>query len=118
MPSPPPSDVTSRREARLGLGCGFAAYAMWGVFPIYFHALAHVSPWVIVCHRILWSVILLAAIVSVRREWKALLALLSRRHVVLLVASGVLIAVNWLVFIYAVTTGHVLEASLGYFINP
>jgi chloramphenicol-sensitive protein RarD len=101
------------------LGYGLAAYAMWGVFPIYFHALAHVSPWIIVCHRVVWSVLFLAGLVSLRHEWSALFAVLRQPHsLAWLAASGVLIAINWLVFIYAVTTGHVLEASLGYFINP
>jgi len=113
------SEAARRREARSGFGCGLAAYAMWGVFPLYFHALAHVSPWVIVCHRIVWSVLFLAALVSLRHEWPPLLAVLRRpRSLLLLAVSGGLIAVNWLVFIHAVTTGHVLESSLGYFITP
>lgn len=92
---------------------------MWGVFPIYFHALAHVSPWVIVCHRIIWSVILLAGLVSARHEWPQLgIVWRQKRQLLLLAVSGLLIAVNWLVFIHAVTTGQVLESSLGYFINP
>jgi len=107
------------RHARAGLGYGLAAYAMWGVFPIYFHELAHVSPWVIVCHRVFWSVLFLAVLVFARREWPALRAVLRRpRNLLLLGMSGGLIAINWLVFIHAVTTGHILESSLGYFITP
>jgi chloramphenicol-sensitive protein RarD len=110
---------TQRREARNGLVYGLSAYALWGVFPLYFHALSHVSSWVIVCHRVLWSVIFLAGLISLRREWPALTAgALRPRALIWLALSGVLIAVNWLVFIYAVTTGRVLESSLGYFINP
>ena len=109
----------SAREGRAGLGYGIAAYVMWGVFPIYFHALAHVSPWIIVCHRVAWTVPFLALLISLRREWPALRAVLRQpRSLGLLAASGVLIAVNWLVFIYSVTTGQVLESSLGYLINP
>ena len=115
----PPGEPAPPRPARGGLGCGLAAYAMWGVFPIYFHALAHVSPWLIVCHRVLWSVLFLAVLVSLRREWPALRAVLQRpRNLLLLAVSGGLIAINWLVFIHAVTTGHILESSLGYFITP
>jgi chloramphenicol-sensitive protein RarD len=89
------------------------------VFPLYFHALSHVSSWVIVCHRVLWSAIFLAGLIFFRREWPALAAVALRPRALLWLAlSGVLIAVNWLVFIYAVTTGRVLESSLGYFINP
>ena len=96
-----------------------AAYTMWGVFPLYFHALAHVSPWVIVCHRIVWSAVFLAVIVTLRSKWLRLLPVLRHpRNLRFLAAGGLLIAFNWLVFIYAVTTDQVLEASLGYFINP
>ena len=59
--SPPQASEPERQRAvRTGLAYGLAAYAMWGVFPIYFHALAHVSPWLIVCHRVFWSVLFLA----------------------------------------------------------
>jgi len=92
---------------------------MWGVFPIYFHALAHVSPWIIVCHRVLWSSLLLGLVVTWRREWSPMFQVFRvARNLWLLAVSGLLIAANWLIFIYAVTSGHVLEASLGYFINP
>ena len=113
------SEATELRQTRAGLGFGLAAYTMWGVFPIYFRALAYVSPWVILSHRILWSVVFLSVIVSIRREWPLLLPVVrQRRNFLLLAAGGVLIAVNWLVFIHAVVTGQVLESSLGYFINP
>ncbi len=98
---------------------GLSAYTMWGVFPLYFHALAHVSPLVILCHRIAWSTLFIGVVVSVRREWKAIWPLLrSRRNLMLLTAGAVLIALNWLIFIYAVGTNQTLQASLGYFINP
>ena len=104
---------------RAGLGYGLAAYTMWGVFPLYFRTLAHVSPWVIIAHRILWSAVFLAAIVSLRREWTLILPVVRQpKNLLLLAAGGVLIAINWLVFVYAVVTGRVLECSLGYFINP
>lgn len=92
---------------------------MWGVFPLYFRALTHVSPWVILGHRILWSVVFLSIIVSFRREWPLVWPVVRQpRNLLLLAAGGILIAINWLVFVYAVVTGHVLECSLGYFINP
>jgi len=113
------SEATEKRRTRAGLGYGLAAYTMWGVFPIYFRALTHVSPWVILGHRILWSAVFLSVIVSIRREWPLLLRVVrQRRNLILLAAGGVLIAVNWLVFIHAVVTRQVLESSLGYFINP
>jgi chloramphenicol-sensitive protein RarD len=92
---------------------------MWGVFPLYFHLLTAVAPWLILCHRIFWSVLFLALVVSVRGEWKAIRPLLrSRRNVLFLSAGGILIALNWLIFIYAVVSHQVVETSLGYFINP
>jgi chloramphenicol-sensitive protein RarD len=92
---------------------------MWGVFPLYFHLLTAVAPWLILCHRIFWSVLFLALVVSVRGEWKAIRPILrSRRNMLFLSAGGILIALNWLVFIYAVVSHQVVETSLGYFINP
>jgi len=101
------------------LAYGLAAYSMWGVFPLYFHLLSDVAPWLVLCHRIFWSVLFLALVVSVRGEWKAIRPILrSRRNVLFLTAGGVLIALNWLLFIYAVGSHQVVETSLGYFINP
>jgi chloramphenicol-sensitive protein RarD len=92
---------------------------MWGVFPLYFHALSDVAPGIILCHRIAWSVLFLGLVVSVRGEWKAIRPILrSRRNILLLSAGSVLIALNWLIFIYAVVSHQVVETSLGYFINP
>jgi chloramphenicol-sensitive protein RarD len=111
--------ATLHRSSRAGLCYGLAAYSLWGVFPLYFHALSAVAPWIVLCHRIFWSVLFLALVVSVRGEWKAIRPILrSRRNVLLLSAGAVLIALNWLIFIYAVGSRQVVEASLGYFINP
>jgi chloramphenicol-sensitive protein RarD len=111
--------LAQRQDSRAGLCYGLAAYSMWGVFPIYFHALSAVAPWIVLCHRIAWSVLFLALVVSVRGEWKAILPILrNRRNVLLLSAGAILIALNWLIFIYAVGSHQVLETSLGYFINP
>jgi chloramphenicol-sensitive protein RarD len=118
----PPPDLEAlarRRGSRAGLGYGLAAYGIWGVFPLYFHLFSAVSPWIVLCHRIFWSVLFLALVVSVRGEWKAIRPILrSRRKLLFLSAGGVLIALNWLIFIYAVGSNQVVETSLGYFINP
>jgi chloramphenicol-sensitive protein RarD len=107
------------RESQVGLCYGLAAYAIWGVFPLYFHLLASVAPWLILCHRIFWSVLFLALVVTVRGEWKAIRPILrSRRNALFLGAGGILIALNWLIFIYAVVSHQVVAVSLGYFINP
>jgi chloramphenicol-sensitive protein RarD len=108
-----------QRGARAGLLYGLGAYTMWGVFPLYFHALSDVAPGIILCHRIAWSVLFLGLVVSLRGEWNAIRPILRRRRNILLLAAGsVLIALNWLIFIYAVVSRQVVETSLGYFINP
>ena len=92
---------------------------MWGVFPLYFRAVSEVPPLIILCHRIFWSSLFLALVVSARREWKLVRpVLMKRRNLILLSAGAVLIALNWLIFIYSVVSKQVLQASLGYFINP
>ena len=102
-----------------GLLYGLGAYSAWGVIPLYFRALAPVSPVIILCHRVVWSVAFLVLVISARREWSQIApTLLNRRKLVLLSAGSILIAANWLIFIYAVSTHQVLQASLGYFINP
>jgi len=107
------------RSARAGLLYGLGAYSLWGVFPLYFHLLAEVPPWIVLCHRIAWSALFLGLVISIRGEWEALWPILrSRRQLALLTAGSVLIALNWLIFIYAVGSGQVIESSLGYFINP
>ncbi len=106
-------------RSRTGLVYGIIAYTMWGVFPLYFHAVAHVRPIVVLCHRILWSALFLGVVISIRREWKAVWPVVrSGRNLLLLMAGALLIALNWLLFIYAVGSGQTLQASLGYFINP
>jgi chloramphenicol-sensitive protein RarD len=104
---------------RAGLAMGLTAYVFWGVLPLYFKALAPVAPTEIVAHRILWSLPLLGLLVAFGRRWPAVAAALAApRTAATLVATAALIAVNWLVYVYAVASGHVLEASLGYFLNP
>ena len=107
------------RGSRAGLVYGLSAYFIWGFIPLYFHAVAAVSPLIVLAHRILWSALFMAIVVTWRREWQPLLPLLrTPRNAALLAAGAVLIALNWLIFIYSVTTHQLLQASLGYFINP
>lgn len=103
------------RGAWMGLG----AYLMWGIFPIYFKLLHDVTATQILAHRILWSFVLLISVVLVKKEWIGFWAVVTGRKLIatFLVAS-ILLAVNWLVYIWAVNAGYILEASLGYFINP
>jgi chloramphenicol-sensitive protein RarD len=99
--------------------CGLAAYTVWGFIPLYFRAVSDVSPFIVLCHRIFWSVLFMVAVISVRRQWSFIWPVLrNQRSMLLLSAGAVLIATNWLIFIYSVTSRQVLQSSLGYFINP
>ena len=123
LPEPLASEQMGKPALRLrsgsGLASGLGAYTLWGVFPIYFRAVAHVAPLVVLCHRILWSVLFLGVVILLRQEWRPIAQIVRNRHKLLLLLSGaVLIALNWLIFIYAVGSDQTLQASLGYFINP
>lgn len=103
----------------MGLGYAVAAYALWGFLPIYFIALAPTGPVEIVAWRILLSLVFCAVLIAVTRSWRAFTALLRDRRVVLIMgAAGALIFVNWLTYVFATLSGQVVEAALGYFINP
>lgn len=106
-------------QLRHGLLYGFAAYGWWGLSPLYFKALHHVPPAVILAHRIVWSVALLVLLLAARRAWPEVRLLIRRPRLwAVLTATTILISINWLVFIYAVSVGRLVESSLGYFINP
>lgn len=98
---------------------GIAAYLVWGFFPIYFKALGSVPSFQVVCHRIIWSALFLAVLITLRRGWGEVFSALSARGtVLLLVTTALLIATNWLIFIIAVSHAEVLQSSLGYFMTP
>jgi len=95
------------------------AFFLWGLFPLYFHALAHVPPLEILGHRIVWSLVFLAIVLTVRGQWQWLLDVRRKPRVIAsFAASAVLLTANWFVYIWSVHNGHVIDASLGYFINP
>ena len=106
-------------DRRVGTLAGVAAYSLWGVFPLVFHLLDSVAPVEILMHRIVWSFAVVLGILVVRRQrgWfrsvRTLPGALPR-----LTLAAVLIATNWLVYIWAVNNDHVIEAALGYYINP
>ena len=111
--------TTASETRRAGLLLGIGAYLLWGVMPLYFKALDHVPAIEIVAHRILWSLVFLAGLLSFTRRWPTVIAAIrSPRVLAILAATSLLIATNWLVYIYAVVSGHVLEGSLGYYLNP
>ena len=106
-------------EGRKGLLLGVAAYGMWGAFPLYWPLLEPAGAVELLAHRVVWSAVVMVVLVAVLRRTDQLRSLVrSPRRRLLLVAAAVLISVNWGVFIWGVTNDHVVETSLGYFINP
>lgn len=96
-----------------------SAYLIWGLLPLYIKTLQGVPTDEILMHRMLWSLILLGGILAVRRQWGWLRAALGNRRVLLgFAASAALLSLNWFIYIWSVNAGHVVDASLGYFINP
>lgn len=100
-----------------GVTLALLAYVIWGLFPLYWKPLAAVPALEILAHRIIWSALLLFLILGWRKQW-AWLAQLDRKTLQAFALSSVLLATNWLIYIWAVNAGHVVEASLGYFITP
>jgi chloramphenicol-sensitive protein RarD len=110
--------MTTRRPIDRGLTLGLGAYVLWGLLPLYLKLLNGVPPLQVLAHRVLWSSVLLVLGAVVLKRVGAIRAAARGRTLLMLSASAALIAVNWLLYIWAVQSGHVLEASLGYFINP
>jgi len=107
------------RHVRLGFAYGLGAYALWGVLPVYFKAIAAIGAVDIVAHRILWSMPFLAALITLARGWRQVRETArDRRTLGMLTLTAVLIGGNWLLYVYAVTSGHILAASFGYYLNP
>ena len=104
---------------RAGFVLGLAAYALWGVLPIYFKLIAAVPAFDIVAHRVLWSLPFLAILIVLSKGWAKVRAAMTRpRTLGILAITALLIGGNWLLYVYAVTGGHILAASFGYYLNP
>jgi len=107
------------REAKIGVICAISAYFIWGLVPIYFKSVADVSALEIIAHRVLWSVLLMGFVLMVTRNRSGFALLLAQPKLILWVAlAAFFVTANWLVFVWAVNAGRVLETSLGYYINP
>nr|WP_189180549.1 EamA family transporter RarD [Microbispora rosea] len=104
-------------DTRRGVLYGVAAYAMWGLFPLYWPLLKPSGAVEILAHRVVWSLVVVVTLLAVRRHWSWIRAM-TRRQLLLLALAAVTVSVNWGTYIYAVNTGHVVESALGYFINP
>jgi chloramphenicol-sensitive protein RarD len=102
-----------------GLAAAVAAYLLWGIAPLYFHALPHVPPLEILAHRVVWSVLVLALALLVTRRWASVReGFATRGRILALCATSALISCNWGIFIWAIGQHRLVEASLGYFVNP
>ncbi|MET1064852.1 MAG: EamA family transporter RarD [Arthrobacter sp.] len=106
-------------DTTAGIIFGIGAYGIWGLMPLYFFLLQPAGAVEIVAGRVLWSLLFCVLLITITRSWRVLGAAFRTRTVIFpLTIAAVLIAVNWLTYVYAVTTGQAVEASLGYFINP
>jgi chloramphenicol-sensitive protein RarD len=102
-----------------GIAYAALAYTVWGLFPVYFKQLQAVPPSEVLVHRIVWTLLLVVALLSAMRRWAWLPAALRQPRVLgACTVSALLLALNWLTYVWAVNAGHVVDASLGYFINP
>src|ERR671921_477426 len=110
---------TKPEHPRAGFALGLSAYALWGVLPIYFKQIAAVPAFDIVAHRILWSLPFLALLILISKGWAKVRSAVTRpRTLGILTLTALLIGGNWLLYVYAVTSGHILAASFGYYLNP
>lgn len=95
------------------------SYIMWGLLPIYWKIFNQVGAWEILTHRIIWSVVFVLILVGIQRKWKKIKeAIPDAKSFLVLTLSSLLISLNWVTYIWAVNSNHMVEASLGYYINP
>lgn len=111
--------MADRSERSLGLIFGLSAYILWGLFPLYWPLLKPASAYEIVAHRAVWTLVFCLLVLAFHRKLRHTVAQLKKPKILIgLTATAALISVNWIVYIWATNAGHVVEASLGYYINP
>lgn len=102
-----------------GLLAAFGAFFLWGIFPLYFKLMGHIPPVELMAHRIIWSLVFVLILLAVTRRFSALREVMRNKRLLLIfTGSALLIGINWLTFVWSVSEDRVLEAGLGYFINP
>ncbi len=106
-------------NAKKGVLLAIGAYTMWGIAPIYFKTITFVPALEILSHRVIWSFFFLAIIIHFSHQWRNIVSIFqSKSKMLYLIATALLIGANWLIFIWAINANHMLDASLGYYINP
>ena len=113
-----PQRTPAQQRTRAGIAAGAGAYLLWGVFPLYFPLLAPAGALEILVHRVLWSLVVCVVVLTVARRWRRVREVVASRAMLVLPPAAVLIAVNWLVYVYAVNSAQVVQTALGYYINP
>lgn len=109
----------TEKSARAGLAAGLSVYILWGFLPLLFKAVSHVPSMTVVANRTIWSLVIAAIILmAMRRLGEVRAAMVERRTLLSLGLAAALLAANWLIYVYAVETAQVLDASFGYFITP
>ena len=98
---------------------GIVCYTLWGLLPLYWHLMDEIGPVVILANRIVWSMVFTAMLLLITKRFGEVVRLLrDRRKMRFMVPAALMITINWGVYIWAVNSGHVLDASLGYYLNP
>lgn len=111
--------MAARSEKSLGLIFGLSAYVLWGLFPLYWPLLKPASAYEIVAHRAVWTLVFCLVVLAFHKKLRHTVAQLKKPRIFFgLLATSVLISINWITYIWATNAGHVVEASLGYYINP
>lgn len=106
-------------ENKTGIWYGVVAYTLWGILPLYWKLMQAVPPIEILAHRVLWSFVFMFLLIIFTGSWKTVaVGFADKKKLLLMFLCGLLVSINWFTYIYAVNTGHVIEASMGYFINP
>lgn len=117
--APPPPLANDPASARIGVIAGILTFGTWGLLPLYLKQLADMPPPEVLANRVVWSVVTMVALMALMRGWANVRAVAANRRAILtLLGTASLISVNWLIYIYAISSNQILQASMGYFINP
>ncbi len=111
--------IIDAEKNKAGILYGASSFALWGILPLYWKLLQAVPPLEILYHRIFWSFIIMVVVVFLSKKWKNMVDIFSdKRKLIPVFLCGILISINWYIYIYAVNTDQVIEASMGYYMNP